>query len=85
MNRAGTELVMTADRTVADEIAWLNDTIRELRFERDEAVALVSAVTAALGNHPECDLHDDDDDPITCGWLHAVVEARRALRMAAES
>ena len=56
MNRAGTELVMTADRTVADEIAWLNDTIVQLRHERDEVVRLLDDIEAAIAAHPEHDL-----------------------------
>ena len=50
------------------------------RLERELAAALavIEGVKAARSDHPKCDVHTDDD-PISCGWKHAVIDIDRAL------
>lgn len=49
---------------------------RELHhFETEQ---ILERIKAALANHPQCDVHDDDD-PITCGWKAAVRDITKAL------
>lgn len=43
-----------------------------------ELEAVVARVEAALGNHPHCEKHPDDD-VITCGWKSAVLDVQAAL------
>jgi hypothetical protein len=38
----------------------------------------LAPIRAALGGHPVCDVHPDDD-PVSCGWKRAVADVRRAL------
>ena len=42
---------------------------------REQALA---PIRAALGGHPVCDVHPDDD-PVSYGWKRAVADVRRAL------
>jgi hypothetical protein len=49
-----------------------------LEAENAKLVATLEAVRAARSNHPECDVHKEDD-PVTCGWKRAVQEIDRAL------
>lgn len=43
-----------------------------------ELEAKVARVEAALGNHPRCEKHPDDDI-VTCGWKSAVLDVQAAL------
>jgi hypothetical protein len=44
----------------------------------NEYARRLAAVEGALAQHPECDVHPDDD-VISCGWKRAVADARAAL------
>jgi hypothetical protein len=50
------------------------------RLEADNArlFAVLERVRAARSNHPECDVHKNDD-PVTCGWKRAVQDIDKVL------
>ena len=58
------------------EVAW--GTARKALSERDAALAVIERVKSARSDHPQCDVHDNDD-PISCGWKRAVLDIDRAL------
>ena len=60
------------DMTEAAFDRWLAAHDAEIR---EQALA---PIRAALGGHPACDVHPDDD-PVSCGWKRAVADVRRAL------
>ena len=73
VERPRTDLARMTERAEGAEVAW-TDTITE----RDEALAAIERVRAALSNHPRCDRHPDGG-PVTCGWKRAVIDVQHAL------
>ncbi|MFC4128887.1 hypothetical protein [Nocardia rhizosphaerae] len=90
---------VSPDPRLRNLLTVLADRIDSLRGERDQyaetarqatnhAVDQASTITFirhALGQHPRCDVHPDDDEPITCGWMRAVASVQWALDQATQT
>ncbi|MFD3748360.1 hypothetical protein [Nocardia sp. NPDC058633] len=62
------------DETTEYVREWLHSMADELLELRQEQ----AKVRAALAGHPRCDVIPDDD-LVSCGWKHAVVDIQRAI------
>ena len=51
---------------------------QERELHHFETEQILERVQAARSNHPECDVHKDDD-PVTCGWKMVVQDIDKAL------
>ncbi|MFC4124900.1 hypothetical protein [Nocardia rhizosphaerae] len=84
--RALAGLLPADDGRISDEVIRrtrtalpaLADEIETLRTQLDR-------IREALAQHPRCDVHPDDDEPITCGWMRAVASVQWALDQATQT
>jgi len=79
------------NEAVSRTVQMLREENARLRVERDLLVNMVQAsdaereaLVAARGQHPTCDVHDEDG-PITCGWKSAVRDMDRVLSPGSEA
>lgn len=62
----------------AEQLAVAIEEVGKLERELAGALAVIERVRVSRSNHPECDVHPDDD-PVSCGWKRAVIGTDKAL------
>ena len=67
------------ERIDAEFIAHARDDIPWLLALLAEQAATIEAVRTARAGHPRCELHEDDEGWVNCGWKRAVADIDTAL------
>ena len=66
----------------AEFIAHAPEDIASLISEVERLRELIEPLRAIIDSHPnplECGKHDDDDDPVSCGWKIAYTQVVQAI------
>lgn len=71
------ELIQLTAKASAEKVKSLSDDLAALLAEVERLRGQIEGLCVIIDSHPnpfECGKHDDDDDPVSCGWKFAYTQ-----------